>query len=97
MSTHSDISHVIEEEEGAFLGTEILDSVPENDVMDKIIVFNKQTGSSMPTSRLYTSNRRHLLRFQKQKPSKILKKNLKSLSVLVYGKRIARHNFMYDE
>ncbi|KAG7357081.1 hypothetical protein IV203_001769 [Nitzschia inconspicua] len=101
MSSRSDMSHMNEEElldeEELYLRTEILESVPEDDTMDKLIVFDKKDQTSVSNLVLRTSSKRGLLRFHKQKPSKILKKNLRSLSELVYGKRIARHNFMLEE
>ncbi|KAG7338037.1 hypothetical protein IV203_006730 [Nitzschia inconspicua] len=101
MSSRSDMSHMNEEElfdeEELFLRTEILESVPEDDVMDKLVVFDKKDQTSVSNLGHLTSSKRRLLRFHKQKPSKILKKNLRSLSELVYGKRIARHNFMLEE
>lgn len=96
MSTRSDMSH-INEEEAVFVGSEILESVPENDVMDKLIEFDNNKNATLIPSMSFIADKRRRMRFQKQKPSKILKKKLRSLSVLVYGKRIARHNFMHEE
>mmetsp|Transcript_8367 Transcript_8367/g.15423 ORF Transcript_8367/g.15423 Transcript_8367/m.15423 type:complete len:441 (+) Transcript_8367:92-1414(+) len=60
-----------------------LETVPEDDVVDKIIVLGED-------GKLFSNAE---VEGQKRPASKILKKNLKAISVAVYGKRISRHRF----
>jgi hypothetical protein len=79
------------------MGMEELDSVPEDDTLDSAIVTTKYRDlfKIYSPTQFSSSSLKHLRR-SKGKSSKVLKRNLQSLSVLVYGKRIARHNFMHE-
>ncbi|KAL3908955.1 MAG: hypothetical protein SGARI_002829 [Bacillariaceae sp.] len=95
ISTNSALSHMEEED---FLALDGLDTVPENDVLDTVIVPKKKHDllpklPLSPSRRFTQSSLRKARKSPKGKSSKVLKDNLKSLSVLVYGKRLSRRNF----
>lgn len=90
MSSHSEMSQI---PETLLRGRKALESVPENESMDKTVVFNSDQPLMVPQKR-ESARSGQLFKFTKQKPSKIRERNLKSLCVLVYGKRVARH---YEE
>jgi hypothetical protein len=93
ISTHSDISYANEE---VLVGTEILNSVPPNDVTNKAYLLkHADLDSTLAPRQFSTSN--CFFKLRNQKPSRMLKRSLEAISVLVYGKRIARHNFIHEE